>query len=58
LVDANSVSSSFASWLYNEDNVIASPFILKTADGKQIKIKFEDFNKENQTVRIRYQKLQ
>lgn len=52
------VSANPNGWLQTSGNgAVKSPFILRTADGKQIKLQFEEYNKESGQVRIKYQKL-
>ena len=53
------VSANPNSWLQTDGNdAVKSPFILRTVDGKQIKLQFEEYNKESGQVKIKYQKLQ
>lgn len=52
------VSANPNGWLQTSGNgAVKSPFILRTADGKQVKLQFEEYNKESGQVRIKYQKL-
>lgn len=54
----SAVSANPYSWLQsNENAVVKTPFILKTADGKQIKLQFEDYNKGTGEAKIKYQEL-
>lgn len=52
------VSANPNSWLQtNGNDAVKSPFILRTVDGKQIKLQFEEYNKESGQVKIKYKKL-
>lgn len=55
---SSAVSANPHSWLQsNGSSVVKTPFILKNADGKQIKLQFEDYNKDSGKVTIKYQEL-
>ena len=47
-------SYSRVNWLNTEGKPAAAPFIFKTADGKYVKVKFTDYDRENGTLHIRY----
>ncbi|MCS3138888.1 hypothetical protein NXW25_19890 [Bacteroides ovatus] len=52
------VSANPNCWLQTSGNgAVRSPFILRTVDGKQIKLQFEEYTKKSGQVKIKYQKL-
>ena len=41
-------------WLNKTGQPIASPYVIRTADGKYAKVRFSDYDRENGTIKIKY----
>ena len=47
-------SFSTIEWLNRSKQPIASPYIIRTADGKYAKVRFSEYDRENGTIKIKY----
>lgn len=57
-VTTEKVSANPNRWLQSgSDKTVKSPFILRTAQGEQVKMQFVDFDSKNGTVKVRYSHL-
>ena len=53
-VAAKSTSYSKVQWLGQSGQPAAAPLILKTADGKYVKMRFSDYNRQDGTIKLKY----
>lgn len=51
---ADKCSFSTIEWLNKSKQPIASPYIIRTADGKYAKVRFSEYDRENGTIKIKY----
>ncbi len=53
-VAAKTTSYSKVNWLNSSGQPAAAPFVLRTADGKYVKIRFSDYNRQDGTIKMKY----
>jgi len=53
-VEPPQTSFSKVVWLNKTGQPIASPYVIRTADGKYAKVRFSDYDRENGTIKIKY----
>ena len=53
-VAAKTTSYSKVQWLGQSGQPAAAPLVLKTADGKYVKMRFSDYNRQDGTIKLKY----
>ena len=53
-VAAKTTSYSKVQWLGQSGQPAAAPLVLKTADGKYVKLRFSDYNRQDGTIKLKY----
>ena len=53
-VAAKTTSYSKVKWLNSSGQPAAAPLVLRTADGKYVKMRFSDYNRQDGTIKLKY----
>ena len=53
-VAAKTTSYSKVKWLNSSGQPAAAPLVLRTADGKYVKMRFSDYNRQDGPIKLKY----